>query len=145
MSFLTNLKRWWNTKPTKLILIKPPSGIVGQTAIVIGTLVRKRNMTPISNANVSVTVTPPSGTSTTVVKVTDSTGKFTVSIPLTLVGTYGVKADYLGVANQYEAASAMTSITSLAKAVATTLTLTPSSLTGTVGDTITISAILQAP
>ena len=100
-------------------------------------------MTAIANANVNVTVTPPSGSPTTVVKVTDASGKFTVSLPLTLVGSYVIKADYAGVPNQWSPSTSTVTITSLAAPVATTMTLVPSATSGTVGDTITIVATLQ--
>jgi len=100
--------------------------------------------TPIANASVSVTVTDPTGMLTTVVKTTDAQGKFTVSLPLTKVGNWIVRADYAGVQNQYQASTASTTITALAAAVPTTMTLVASSQTGTVGDTITLTATLQA-
>ena len=144
MGFWSDLFKWWNAKPTKLTLPAPGQGGLGQTAVIKGKLVRTSNMTPIANANVTVTVTPPSGSATIVTKVTDAQGTFTVSIPLVLVGSYVVKADYAGVPNQYKPSSASTTITALAAAVPTTMTLTPSATSGTVGDTITINAVLQA-
>jgi len=146
MGFWSGLISWLNwlmTPSTKLNLIASMQDGPVRTAIVIGKLVRKNNMTAIANANVNVTVTPPSGAATTVAKVTDSTGKFSISVPLVLVGSYAVKADYLGVANQYKSSSALVMITALAAAVPTTLVIMPSATSGTVGDTITISVVLE--
>jgi hypothetical protein len=102
-------------------------------------------MAPIANANVAITVTPPGGSPTTVTKVTDAQGKYTLSLPLAVVGAYVIKADYAGVPNQYSPSTASTTITALAAPLPTSMTLTPSATSGTVGDTITIAGTLQTP
>lgn len=130
------------TEPTKLFLGKPSSYPLGTTVVIKGRLVKARNMAAIPNATVVVTVTPPSGTAWTANKVTDVNGQFTMSVPLTVVGNYVVKADYAGEANKYKPSSAQTTITAIAAPVATTLTLVASAPSGTVGDTLTINATL---
>ena len=144
MGLWSDFIAWWMKKiqATQLTLSAPKKGTVGQTLAITGQLVRKSNMTAIANANVTVTVTPPTGSPTTVIKVTDSTGKFTVSLPLTLVGNYVVKCDYAGAPNQYSPSSAQTTIEAKPAPVPTTLTLVPSATSGTVGDTITINVTL---
>jgi acetylglutamate kinase len=115
---------------------------VGGNAVVTGRLTEVKKMTNIANANVFVTVTPPSGAVTSMTKVTDVNGVFTLAIPLLVTGRYIAVASYAGVANSYKPSTTTINIDSLAAAVATILTATPSAVSGTVGDTVTISVKL---
>jgi uncharacterized protein YfaS (alpha-2-macroglobulin family) len=148
MSFWSDLLelliRIFGKKPAATKLTLPPPGVggLGQTAIIKGRLTKANNMPAIPNANVTVTVTPPSGTPVTTTKVTDANGAFSVAIPLVVEGTYGVKADFAGNAD-WKPSSGTTSVVALPAPKPTTLTLTPSAPSGPVGQTLTINAVLQ--
>lgn len=129
-------------KNSKLTLKAVKYGSVGSSVVVAGKLTRCMGLVAIPNATVAITVTPPSGSPTSVNKVTDANGQFSVNVPLTIQGAWTVKADYAGEPNKYKPSSASVSITALPAPVPTTLVLTGAT-EGTVGDTIVISGCLQ--
>lgn len=144
MGFWDDLLNWlFGRNKTVLVLTASLNGNLGQTVIMTGKLVRKNNMTPIANANITVTVTDPTGVATPQTKTTDATGKFSVSVILAKSGNYVIKADSAGIAHQYDPVNASVTIIAYAASVPVTMTLTPSATSGTVGDTITIAGSMQ--
>lgn len=130
---------------TVLILVVSPGSPepLGQKMTVTGKLVRKDNMGAIGNASIAVSVTDPTAVVTNSIVTTDATGKASLTMTLTKVGTYTISWAYAGVPNQYKPVSTSVSVPVLAAAVPTTLTLTLSETSGTAGDPLTISGVLQ--
>jgi hypothetical protein len=132
-------------KATRLVLTPSTHrGPVGTTVTVTAKVLEADKMAPIANAKVLVTVTDPSGAKTADERTTDDSGSFGVTVVLSAAGDYSILVEYGGEANKWLGSVASTVISALPAAVLTSLTLTPSATTGTVGDTIIITASLQS-